>query len=280
MPTLEITTMMGCPMRCTFCPQDKLVSNYPADAVRVLSYDNFRAVLDKLPSHVRIDFSGMAEPWTNRFATDMLAYTLGRGHNVAIYTTLQGMHDPERVENLIAGYRHKIEALVVHLPDERGNMRGFRDSERYRHALKIFRGIRGARFMTMAESSVAGPIDMKWSPLTRAGNLDFQQVEGQAVETEPFHRTPITCSFTPFYDHNVMLPNGDVVLCCMDYSVKHKLGNLLEDEYYDLFRSPVLADLQAENMKYGNSNSLCRNCVRAQTHDLEPTKKQFWRATK
>jgi adenine C2-methylase RlmN of 23S rRNA A2503 and tRNA A37 len=36
MPTLEITTLIGCPMRCTFCPQDKLAANYPAEAVRAL----------------------------------------------------------------------------------------------------------------------------------------------------------------------------------------------------------------------------------------------------
>src|SRR4051794_17395809 len=97
MPTLESTPIMGWPLRCTFCPQDKLVSNYPQDAARVLSLDNFKAVLAKVPAHVRIDFSGMSEPWASRLATDMLAHALNEGRNVAIYTTLQGMRDPERV---------------------------------------------------------------------------------------------------------------------------------------------------------------------------------------
>lgn len=277
MPTLEITTMMGCPMRCTFCPQDKLVSNYPADAVRALSYANFKTILAKIPEHVRIDFSGMSEPWANRATTDMLAYTLGSGYNVAIYTTLQGMHDAERVSNLVMGYSHKIEALVVHLPDARGNMRGFRDSEHYRRALEVFKSLPGVRFMTMAESSDLGKVDMKWSPLTRAGNLDLQQIEGQAINEEPVHDAPVVCSFTPYYDQNVMLPNGDVVLCCMDYSVKHKLGNLLTDDYYDLFKSQALADMHGENMKFGRSNTLCKTCSRARPQNL-PMGHQMWRA--
>jgi len=208
MPTLEITTMMGCPMRCTFCPQDKLVSNYPVDAVRALSLDNFKTIVDKLPNYVRIDFSGMSEPWASRLATDMLEYALAEQRNIAVYTTLQGMRDPQRVADLLRRHSSQVEAIVVHLPDARGNMRGFKDSDQYRHALGIFRGLSGAQFMTMAESSVAGSTDMKWQPLTRAGNLDLQQIEGQEISQEPVHSSPVTCAFTPFYDQNVMLPNG------------------------------------------------------------------------
>lgn len=276
MPTLEITTMIGCPMRCTFCPQDKLVANYLADAVRALSFDNFKIIVDKVPSYVRIDFSGMAEPWANRFATDMLEYALESGRNVAVYTTLQGMHDPNVVAELLKSHPTQVEVVVVHLPDARGNMRGFRDSDLYRNAVDVFRKLRGAQFMTMAESSVAGSVDMKWQPMTRAGNLDLQQIEGQPIQLNPVHRTPVTCAFTPFYDQNVLLPNGDVVLCCMDYSVKHKLGNLLRDSYDDIFGGDGMGALHRENMKYGNSDSLCKTCTRARAHDLGH-KKQYWR---
>lgn len=279
MPSLEITTMIGCPMQCTFCPQDKLAANYPADAVRALSFDSFKAILAKVPPHVRIDFSGMAEPWANRFATEMLAYALVKGFNVAIYTTLQGMRDPELVTNLLKRYDNQVEIVVVHLPDSRGNMRGFRDSEQYRASLEIFKKLPGVRFMTMAESSAVGKTDMKWSPLTRAGNLDLQKIEGQDIKLEPVHDTPVTCSFTPFYDQNVLLPNGDVVLCCMDYSVKHKLGNLLEQDYYDLFKSDAMASLHADNMQYGHSDfSLCKTCSRAKPHDVTDKNKHMWRA--
>jgi radical SAM superfamily enzyme YgiQ (UPF0313 family) len=61
-PTLEITTKLGCSLACRFCPQDRLVKSYPTGAVRLMSLDEFRVVADKLPPRVRIDFSGMAEP--------------------------------------------------------------------------------------------------------------------------------------------------------------------------------------------------------------------------
>lgn len=279
MPTLEITTMIGCPQKCTFCPQDKLVDNYPADAVRALSLDNFRLILDKVPKFVRIDFSGMSEPWANRFATMMLDHTLRDGRTVAIYTTLQGMRDPEAVIHMLNQHRAQVEHLVIHLPDKRGNMRGFRDSPEYRRAVGLFEGLPNARFMTMAEAPVVGTTDMKWQPLTRAGNLNLQNIEGQAIKLDPVYPSPVTCTFTKFYDQNVLLPNGDVVLCCMDYSIRHKLGNLLEDDYYDLFRSQGMAALFGANVSHDQHSSLCHTCSRAQPHAVAQSK-QYWAEAK
>lgn len=266
MPTLEITTMIGCPMRCTFCPQDKLIANYTSE-VRALSLENFKTILAKVPRHVRIDFSGMSEPWANRHATNMLEHVLRDGRNVTIYTTLQGMHDCERVISLLLDYRDQVEAIVVHLPDAIGNMRGFRPSERYDATVLAFRDLKeyfGDRLQFMCMSSES---EVPWSPLTRAGNVIF---DGQ---DEVAHHTPLSCSYTPFYDQNVLLPNGDVVLCCMDYSCEHKLGNLLIDDYYSLFQS--IGDVMSRNMQYGSAGSICRKCSRARTHDLDGSN-HFW----
>ena len=282
MPTLEITTLVGCPLACTFCPQDKLVANYPGDAVRALSLNAFKTILAKVPKHVRIDFSGMSEPWANRFATAMLACALEDGRNVAVYTTLQGMRDADLVASLLTEYAGQVEAVVVHLPDGRGNMRGFKQTGVYDKALSAFRELEGVlgerlQFMTMDEdnASPVGSVTMPWSALGRAGNLDRSGVSGQAIESDPHHSTPLTCSYTPFYDQNVLLPNGDVVLCCMDYSSQHKLGNLLTDDYYDLFSSEAFSQLVASNMQYADKGSICRKCSRARTHDLGETK-HFW----
>jgi len=38
--TLEITTMIGCPLMCTYCPQDELRSVY-GDDIKYLTLKNF-----------------------------------------------------------------------------------------------------------------------------------------------------------------------------------------------------------------------------------------------
>ena len=78
-----------------------------------------------------------------------------------------------------------------------------------------------------------------------------------------------------------MLPNGDVVLCCMSYSLKHKLGNLLEQEYYDIFAGQELATLRAENMRAKFSErSSCRTCNRATPLGTVDGNRLMWRVAR
>ena len=68
-PVMELTTMVGCPLMCSFCPQDNLRTEY-GDKTKYMQLDDLHTVLKKLPSNTRIDFSGMAEPWANPACTD------------------------------------------------------------------------------------------------------------------------------------------------------------------------------------------------------------------
>ncbi len=86
MPTLEITTNIGCLLQCSVCPQKTLINSYKSN-IKKLSFDNFKIIIDKVPKYVRIDFSGMSEPWLNEECNKMLEYTLQSNFLVAIYTT-------------------------------------------------------------------------------------------------------------------------------------------------------------------------------------------------
>ena len=290
MPTLEFTLMVGCPLKCTFCPQDTLRKTY-GSATKYFSLKNFCAILAKVPSHVRIDFSGMAEPWANPDATAMLRHTLEAGFSVAIYTTLYGMtaEDGEAVIDLLRAHAAQIEILCLHLPDRNGNMRGWRHDAVYQQNLQAFMALgrsgslREFQAMTMDGSGSVHPdladVGLQlgtWIGHSRAGNVTAQSVPQQPIVASQEKHGAVTCSYTPFYDQNVCLPNGDVVLCCMDYSLKHTLGNLLEQEYYEVFASVRLAHLVSENMKPGFSGkSLCKRCDRASVHHVGAAR-QFW----
>jgi hypothetical protein len=64
--------------------------------------------------------------------------------------------------------------------------------------------------------------------VSRAGNVDRVDV----IKTE--HTGPATCNCQERLYHNVLLPNGDISLCCMDYGLQHILGNLFESSYEDI----------------------------------------------
>ena len=279
MPTLEITTMIGCPLRCTFCPQPELMAAYGKSSDKYMAFDTYRTILAKIPSHVRIDFSGMSEPWANPNATDMLYVTLNAGYRVAIYTTLYGMSVEDSVyitRELIPKFKHQIEIVCLHLPDANMNMRGYRGSPEYRQALLNFLNADyPVSAMTMDKSGQIHP-DLAdiihanlgaWSGHSRAGSLGEEQTKKVGAKGPPRNEERVTCASTPYYDHNVLVPSGDVYLCCMDYSLRHRIGSLLESNYYDMFKSDALNMLRLANMTPGFSKcSICKSCDNVNKH--------------
>ena len=55
--------------------------------------------------------------------------------------------------------------------------------------------------------------------VSRAGNL------GQWVK----NKGKVFCSRSPELKQNVLLPNGNIYVCCCDYGLEFNKGNLLED---------------------------------------------------
>jgi hypothetical protein len=227
MPCLEITTMVGCPLSCTYCPQDQLRDTYGQNE-KYLSFDNFKLILSKVPHYVRIDFSGMAEPWANLEATAMLAHTLEQGFNVAIYTTLYGIdaEEAERIIELLTKHTKQIDVLCLHLPDQNGNMRGFRHSAKFEAVLGAFielgkSGVlRRFEAMTMDKGGAVHPqlcnlvsslprqsgrlrglfrsLPLpRWSGHTRAGSLDTSEIGTRRRSVAVSRRFTITTSCYP-----------------------------------------------------------------------------------
>ena len=269
-PVMELTTMIGCPLMCTFCPQDNLRENY-GEKTKYMQPMDLMSVLTKLPKNTRIDFSGMSEPWANPEATMMLEMALYMGFKVAIYTTLYGMTDPKRVKKALENHPNQVEVVMLHLPDANGNMKGWKYSEEWLENLKVISHLKlpcGVGAMTMDGSGLVAPELQSivgrlagWQGHTRADSLNLEQIKGQSISLTPRNEFALTCRSTPFYDRNVLLPNGDVVLCCMDYDLKHIIGNLLKQTYEEIFQSKPLLDLIAMNEKPEfDKCSICKSC--------------------
>jgi radical SAM protein with 4Fe4S-binding SPASM domain len=227
--------------------------------------------LCKIPKDTRIDFSGMSEPWANPACTQMLEMVLYMGFDVAIYTTLYGMKDPEKVKKVLEEHPNQVKVVMLHLPDANKNMKGWKMSDEWMHAFEVMTTLNvpcrvGA--MTMDKSGVVA-FELQnhvgrlagWKGHTRADSLDTEQIKGQPISITPMNTFPLTCASTPFYDRNVLLPNGDVVLCCMDYNLKHIIGNLLKQTYDEIMNGEKLTELISMNEADGfNKCSICKSC--------------------
>ncbi len=249
-PIIEVSTVVGCFLNCRYCPQTIHVKNYAEQGGDFkMSLENFRRCIDKLPPSVEIQFAGMAEPWLNPACTDMILHAHDRGHTVAVFTTAVGI-TPEDVSRL----KHiPFHHFCIHLPDDSGQMK-LKVDEKYLAGLIACLDIKGHTLMCVGKvhPNVRAAIgrdvaDGTPALISRAGNL-----KEMPRKTGELKRLPCM-------DHNVLLPNGNVVLCCMDFGSKHVIGNLLEQSYDSVFTGPqfttILRGLEDESV-----DILCRTC--------------------
>jgi len=235
-----------------------------------MTFATFQECLQKVPNNIRIDFSGMSEPWLNLECTRMMEYAIQNNHPVAVYTTFLGAS----IADIHALSQWEIDPLVIHLPDDAGNS-PIPLSRTYLAVIRWFFQIisdtpgwqnlriscHGRLHPTLlrlfGDEIEAIKIPVVDYLSDRAGNLSSRTLLHHRKEG------PLTCSSSGrALNHNILLPDGSVILCCMDYGMQHVLGNLVTQNYEDLFLGEEYHRLQAA-IEESKSSILCRKCVRA-----------------
>ena len=246
--TLEITTIVpekGCVVDCVFCPQRTLEKVYKGQ--RTMTLDDFKRLIESVPTDVRITFSGFIEPWMNKNCSSMVLYAHERGHPVSIFTTGIGMSvaDIESIAHIpFAGNPNG--GFTLHLPDSEllarhpitpsyiKTLTWFRDNK---HRIQNF-GLMSMGADLHPEVKHLFPAPAPSTMWDRAGNLsrekllkpDLIPLQNRWNKIEHTDG-PRTCGCVEHLYHNVLLPNGDVSLCCMDYGLDHIIGNLNTQTY-------------------------------------------------
>ena len=262
----EITTRIGCKNMCSYCPQNTLLKAYfEKDRVVMLSLDTYKLCLSKIPKSVDIHFSGYAEPFLNPQCSEMILHTYKEGYNISMFTTVVGI--TEKYVELIKEI--PFETFTVHLPDNM-DLTEIKVDEQYIKIvdLLIQNDIKNLSFMCPVRS-----LDEKINPALREvfDKHDFKvnkrvvHSRSGSVDLEGVEKQKKLVGEIPYCDRlkcNVLLPNGDVALCCMDYGLKHKLGNLLRDDFDDLYNNETFKMLM-KGLTDDSIDSLCRTCEHA-----------------
>lgn len=250
MGRLEITTHVGCPINCTDCPQALLLSRYSGK--RDLDFDDYKTAIDKVPAGTRIDFSGMCEPFVNPRCTDMILYAAEKGFPLALYTTLQGatLNDWERLKNI------RFEVVTIHLPDSDGRSH-FNITSEYLAVLSEWE---------CDNYSCHGNIDDRVRSCMEPRNIiRFMHDRAGNVECRQHISLPTDRQFWCItsgreMNHNVLLPDGTVIMCCMDYGMTGVFGNLFMQTYEEVLQSPAACQMRDT---LNNGESICRHCSNA-----------------
>jgi radical SAM protein with 4Fe4S-binding SPASM domain len=232
---MEICTTVGCRMMCSYCPQTTLLQAYRAgsEPVRFMDMATFELCLSKLPVKVGVCFAGMAEPFLNPLCRAMILRACERGHQISLFSTLSGasVEDIKAISHI--AFRH----FTVHLPDADRRMKLPIDLQYLDVVQAVIERIKGFNMVVYGRvhpevQRVLGRHidDSSGSLISRASTLKDREI--------PWKAGKLRCSACgPLVDHNILMPNGDVALCCMVYDLKHVIGNLIRDSYEDLFNS-------------------------------------------
>lgn len=264
---LEITTMVGCKVACVYCPQDKISRRY-LGADRMMRFEDFKTYIECVPRKVVVHFTGFAEPFLNPQCTDMIEYAASRGHQIYISTTLAGMThaDIMRLAKL------KYYQFQIHLPSAEKLMNLVINDDYFSLLYELMTAgiITDFHFHGKEAHPVVGAwlrqhgVELeKFRIQDRAGNLNTEKAAARLL-------TPVATAANPtgklrcdrIYQ-NVLLPNGDVALCCMDWSAEYVLGNLKQDRFEDLHRSKTFRRV-LRGLKRADDDLLCRTCTEAQ----------------
>lgn len=238
-PILEITAKIGCSVHCRYCPQDLLYQRYFADRNRIskMSLEDYKQYIDKTPTNTIVAFAGFVEPFLHEAASEMMLYANSTGRDVSLYTTLVGMtkDDFYKIKDI------PFYEVVLHLPDQNGYA-NIPVTEEYLELLDLMveaKKPNGDSFILYANcqgepdkavmSRIEGKVRVISDLVDRAGNLQDDGLRSQSKIKDS-----IICDRSKDLNHNILLPDGTVVLCCMDFGLEHILGNLKSESYDEI----------------------------------------------
>lgn len=261
---IEITTKVGCNLYCKCCPQSVFVTQYYnmfPNGENILTLNAFASYIETIPTNVRIEFSGMSEPFLNPECADMILYASKKGHPIGIYTTLVGVNRDILEKILDIEY----DVFCIHLPDNEGNTQVLMNDEYLYVLKKCIDNVKGYKYFTFQGNDVHNNIKRMVYGKLQFSNVIYERAG--VIANEKFNmKGKIKCS--SMCKDNVLLPNGAVLLCCQDYSLKYILGNLGTDSYASIMNSVVMKDIK-DKLDDINSKIMCRNCYFAQSENYD-----------
>lgn len=270
----EFTLAIGCRLDCHYCPQEKLIHRYInlyGKNDLFMKFDTFVKCLEKFDQGAGISFAGMVEPFHNKDCAKMIRYAYDKGFKILLSTTLVGASedDFELLKDV------NFVDIQLHIPDKAGNSK-FVITNEY---LKVFRKFHD-QFLSNGHLvySCHGEIHNEIKPylsndvicssamLNRAGNLEFEDLPVYD------HKGKIICANSTVQKVSgwapSILPNGTVLLCCMDYGMEHILGNLALQEWSEIINGKEYLRFK-QGLQDESISLLCRKCPSAREADIE-----------
>ena len=266
-PCIDITTKVGCSINCKYCPQDIFLEQYyqkNANRESLLSLNVLEKCINHMPTNTSYIFAGFAEPFLHPKCIDLVKLICNYKKEIDVYTTLVGIN-AVTLKDLM---RLPINHIILHVADEKGYAKIPLTDEYFEILERAIHGKKsdGKAFVDMCNSQAKpndkvekicqGKYKVTSTLLDRAGNL-----EGIELVSKRINKGPITCGVCGNQlNRNELLPDGTLLLCCMDYGMMHELGNLANQSYNEIKNGKELLEIKKAMKDENEKKILCRMC--------------------
>lgn len=242
-----------------------------------MTFDRFKIIIDKLiqKTNIRRLSLNMGEPFMNKYIFRMISYAKRKGFFVYISTNGQLMTE----DYIINTIKTRVDALKFSIegytPEMYKNIRIGGDFEKVFHNVVLMKQLRdrvkSSLYIWISTILMKGNENLLefikfWGPYcdeieyTNPGD-HIGLVDNSGISlSDKWHLRRSCPQIKPFRELDV-LSNGDVVICCVDFHAKCVLGNLLEQDFDDIWQSEKMTDIR-EKAYTNRTNEIdtCKNC--------------------
>ncbi len=274
--TIQIQTVTGCNADCVFCSYGETYQGQPKGR---MTDDLFRSLIDEAAEHDvrRVSPYLMNEPLLDRTLLDKIRYINRKMPSTKVVVTTNG-HDltsdtAEAMLDLGPGL-HEVHVSVQGV--DRGayarTMRGPLDLDRTIANVEGFLAAQRRRgtgrprlWVTMVDTAWidARAAVVWWRGRGVNAKYTFLENLGGNVAADDLARAPLrpytTCA--RLFKQAYVLFNGDMVLCCADWSRKQVLGNVTKDGLGAVWNGPIAREIRGRYLDGRTAElALCGSC--------------------
>ena len=250
---LNITTTAHCTANCVYCPQDQYRAAM-TDRPAYLSREEFTSLLPRLddPHYENFSFGGFSEPFENPDMVDLLGLAAEQDNVDGVSVYSNGEHLTPEVVRAIRHIPLTLVDISCHGFDERTyrRTRPFLDAAKVRENLLFL--LQNRDNIAQLVISVTGPFGSveliaELQMLCEGHGAEFVRRDlhsraglmriGRARESPK--AGPFRCAKFDF-EKPILLPGGDLSLCCQDFSVQYVMGNLHRQTFGEIMRHSPL----------------------------------------
>ncbi len=260
---LEITATLGCPVDCSYCPQEQL-RHESKGRRRRLDFVDFKRAISNIDIPAHLGWTGYSEPCLTPYLEDMVNFAALNNIPQYISTTLTGV--PESIDFVINS-QDQFCSFQLHLPDRHGLMRGLKINEEYAERVRQFLETKeknglassvsvtcfGDDFHPLIKDIVMdafnsgkfnkGLFGLGQKVSSRAGGLDMKKLDTLGLNANESitsnDRGQFFCNKHKM-NSPVLLPDGSLSICSFDYGFRNIYGNLFESKMSDIRKEWLL----------------------------------------